>query len=70
MSNLLKDNKEITKYWDYEKNGNLKPENVLYGSYKKYWWKCSKCHYEWETAIYNRTKLHTKCPKCGNKEGK
>ena len=29
---------ELTVQWDYEKNGNLTPENVTAGSSKKVWW--------------------------------
>ena len=53
---------EIAKEWDYEKNGTLKPEDVLSGSYKKVWWKCSGCGKEWKTAPCLRK--NTKCKSC------
>ena len=56
----------MAKEWNYEKNGNLKPEDFTASSGKKVWWKCSKGH-EWETTISNRHR-GTGCPVCsGNK---
>ena len=48
-------NSELCKEWDYDKNGDLTPDNVSYGSNKKVWWKCKKGH-EWEGDIYKRAK--------------
>lgn len=62
----LKDNyPEIAKEWNYEKNGNLKPDNVLDTSNKRVWWKCEKGH-EWQSAIHNRVYNKRKCPYCTN----
>lgn len=46
---------EIAKEWDYEKNGELRPEQFLPKSGRKVWWRCSICGYKWETVIRNRT---------------
>ena len=54
---------ELLKEWDYQKNTTLDPSQLLPGSGKKAWWKCSLCGHEWETIIANRTKGHG-CPKC------
>jgi len=56
---------ELIKEWDYEKNGNLKPENISSGSSRKVWWKCKHGH-EWKTAINNRTNIsnQNQCPYC------
>lgn len=35
---------ELLKYWDYEKNTELHPETVLYGSERKAWWICEEGH--------------------------
>ena len=53
---------EVAKEWDYEKNGELKPEQFLPKSGKKVFWRCSICGYEWQTEIRNRTNGHG-CPK-------
>lgn len=61
-TSLLLSNPEIVKEWNYEKNGNLKPEHFAANSNKRVWWKCSKGH-EWQTGIATRNKGH-KCPYC------
>lgn len=53
---------EVAKEWNYERNGDLKPEQFLPKSGKKVWWRCSVCGYEWKTEIRNRTNGHG-CPK-------
>lgn len=53
---------DIAKEWDYEKNGDLKPEQFLPKSGIKVWWRCSICGNEWYTEIRNRTNGHG-CPK-------
>ena len=56
----------LAKEWNYERNGELKPDDITVSSGKKVWWKCSKGH-EWETAVSNRQR-GTGCPYCsGNK---
>ena len=57
---------KIAEEWNYKRNGALSPENFTYGSERKVWWVCSKCGYEWETTINNRTNgyFKTGCPKC------
>lgn len=52
--------------WDYEKNGDLKPEMFVPGSGKRVAWKCSKCGYFWYAPIRKRTEGHN-CPCCRNK---
>ncbi len=59
---------EIAKEWDYENNGNLKPEQFKPFSAKKVYWKhncpnCNKIHI-WQTKIQSRTKLNRGCPNC------
>ena len=63
MSNLLKDNKELMKEYNYEKNIYIDINTVTIGSNKKAWWKCSKGH-EWEAVISNRAGLGRGCPFC------
>lgn len=48
--------------WDYEKNGDLKPENVTCNSKLSIWWKCEYGH-SWEARIGNRYKGRG-CPYC------
>ena len=56
---------EIAKEWNYEKNGNFKPEHIAPKSGKKVWWKCSKCGYEWQAVVEKRNKGKCGCPNCG-----
>lgn len=61
-------NPSVLKEWNYKKNGNLKPDEVMAGSNKKVWWICPKGH-EYETSILNKTKRNgTKCPICCNQK--
>ena len=61
---------QIAKEWNYEKNGDLKPEHVSKGSGKKVWWKCKEGH-EWQSEVYNRTgNNHSGCPYCREKNKK
>ena len=53
----------LLKEWDYDKNVNIDPNNVSFGSYKKVWWKCEKNH-SWKAVISNRTCLKRNCPYC------
>ena len=59
-------NPEIANEWNYEKNGNLRPEYFMANSHKKVWWKCSKGH-EWQASIANRNTGH-RCPYCSSKK--
>lgn len=51
--------------WDYEKNTDITPEKISYGSSNKVWWKCFKGH-EWEATIANRTGGNG-CPYCSGR---
>ncbi|MFI3171958.1 MAG: zinc-ribbon domain-containing protein [Eubacteriales bacterium] len=58
----------LLKEWDYEKNGNLKPNMFSKGSNKKVWWKCSKGH-SYQCAIHHKTGENvTGCPYCSNQK--
>lgn len=58
--------------WNYEKNGDLRPEMFGVNSNDRVWWKCSACGHEWRTAIIHRGgKRHSGCPECSKeKRGK
>lgn len=58
----LRNNSDLYKEWNYDKNGELTPQKVTHGSHKKVWWKCEKGH-EWEAQIKSRTYNHG-CPYC------
>jgi len=60
---LTVENPEIVKGWDYEKNGDLCPEDFTGGSRQYIWWKCKLGH-SWRSKISNRFILGRGCPYC------
>ncbi len=64
-NSLLIFNPKIASEWNYERNGNLRPEHFSASSNKKVWWKCSNGH-EWQAVINSRNKGH-RCPYCSGK---
>ena len=58
----VENNSNLCDEWNYEKNGEITPQSVTYGSHAKVWWKCSKGH-EWEAQVKSRTYNHG-CPFC------
>lgn len=65
-NSLLELNPEVAKEWHSYKNGELTPLMVSNKSNKKIWWTCSKCGYDWQAIVINRTAGHG-CPKCGGR---
>lgn len=61
-NDLFTTNPDLAKEWNYEKNVDLKPTDVMKGTAKKVWWKCSKGH-EWEATINSRDNGNG-CPYC------
>ena len=73
---LADERPDLAKEWNYEKNGDLKPEDVSCGSGKKVWWKLpydvpddypvehlrgKHFEFEWEANISDRTR-GVNCP--------
>ena len=61
-NSLLFSNPQVASEWNYDKNGDLKPEHFTANSNKKVWWKCQNGH-EWQATINNRSNGRG-CPKC------
>jgi len=57
-------NPTLAKEWNYEKNNELTPDNVMPNSGKKVWWKCNKGH-EWQAVIGSRNR-GLGCPICNS----
>ena len=57
---------ELVDEWNYAKNGELTPQDILSGSNQKVWWKCKKGH-EWQATIASRTKNGAGCAVCSGK---
>ena len=64
-NDLATTNPKLTEEWNYEKNGDLKPTDVIAGSHKKVWWICPKGH-EYQASILNRNN-GTNCPYCSGR---
>lgn len=54
---------EFSSQWDYEKNGDLKPTDIMAGSDKKVWWRCAMGHSFYSSPNY-RTSHSGMCPEC------
>lgn len=54
---------DIATEWDYDKNGNITPHDITYGSKYNAWWICDNGH-SWRTTVGVRTNQKTGCPKC------
>ena len=56
---------ELAKQWHPKRNGDLRPEDVTFGSNRKVWWRCSKFKtHIWEAVVTNRTSGESDCPQC------
>lgn len=49
--------------WDTEHNNGKTADDVFANSNKAYWWKCSKCGYQWKAKVNNRNNGRG-CPNC------
>ena len=65
-NDLASINPKLVKEWDYEKNGTLRPEEVIAGSHKEVWWLCENNH-SWKRSIKDRN-AGSNCPYCANKK--
>ena len=59
---LAEHNPELVEEWDFEKNIDITPESISYGSAKKVHWKCKEGH-TWEATPNDRTRGKG-CPFC------
>jgi len=61
--NLAVMHPEHVEDWDDERNGLTRPEDIIRGSQRQVWWRCSTCDHRWRTTA--RQKVAASCPKCG-----
>lgn len=64
VNDLATTHPEIAAEWDCERNGELRPTDVVAGSSKRVWWRCPEGH-EWQAVIYRRKAGGGSCPVCG-----
>lgn len=67
VNDLLSQNKDLVEEWDYEKNGELKPDGITVSNAKKVWWICKACGHSWEASIAHRNNKRG-CPECSKKK--
>ncbi len=66
VNDLLTVNPVLAAEWDYEKNGDLRPDCIAPYTHKKVWWRCDKGH-SWQAATNNRSNGNG-CPYCANQK--
>ena len=64
FNDLKSQDPEVASQWDYEKNGDLRPEMETQFSKHRIWWICKEGH-SWQTAVQNRH--DTGCPVCSGR---
>lgn len=65
VNDLASKRPDLVSLWDYVKNENLLPSQVMEFSNKKVWWKCSKGHsYQRVVAHQADTNRSLNCPVC------
>lgn len=58
---------EVAKEWHPTLNKPAKPGTVIATSHRRAWWRCSKCKYDWQANIENRTRRGFGCPACAGR---
>ncbi len=59
---------QLAKQWHKQKNGQLRPEDLLPQSSKKVWWRCNAGpDHEWQTSPNDRVSSNTGCPFCSGR---
>ena len=54
----------LAKEWHPTRNKPLRPSDVLPGTHREVWWRCSKGH-EWRASVEKRVHGSVGCPVCG-----
>lgn len=49
---------------EYSVRNELPANQMVSGTHKKVWWKCSTCQHEWQANVDSRTSRGTGCPGC------
>lgn len=58
---------ELALQWDWERNEALLPTDLVAGSRRRVWWKCSKGHV-WKSPVAVRSGKGAGCPVCAGKK--
>lgn len=63
-NNLVAKHTELAR--EFLSRNRQRPHQIVCGSNKRCWWKCSVCGYEWETKVCHRT-AGSGCPACARR---
>ncbi len=58
---------DLLDEWDYQRNADITPETISYGSAKKVCWVCRECGNTWQDSVNHRTNRNSGCPECAKK---
>lgn len=67
-NSLAKRDPDVAAEWHPTKNGDRTPSDVIVGARDFAYWKCAKRGHVYRARIFSRTKGHTGCKKCMEKE--
>ena len=59
---------DVAAEWDYERNGNLRPEHLLAGSPARVWWRCANGHSFPQVVAARTGEERDGCVYCSNKK--
>ncbi len=59
---------EIASEWHPTLNGDIKPEQISFGSARMVWWLCKLCNHSYTSSPNTRTNMNAGCPYCKNKK--
>ena len=66
FNDLANTHPALAAQWKQDKNGELTPQQVSFGSSKKVWWQCEKGH-SWQATVASRAS-GCGCPVCANRK--
>ena len=66
----VSENAQLIAEWDFVRNQDKSPYELLIGSNKKAWWNCSICGFSWEAQIQKRAVRNQGCPLCAKIKSK
>lgn len=66
VNDLLSQNPSLASEWDYENNGELKPNDITVSNAEKVWWICKECSHRWQSSVAHRNNKRG-CPQCSKK---
>ena len=63
-NNLARVHPRVAAEWHPDLNGDLTPDQVLGGTRRQVYWRCSVCAETWRASVANRVLRASGCPRC------